>query len=113
MATYDPTEGVTVTTTKDELKERLRKAAATIRGLDRKRAHDLQEIEDRLVAKRENMTPLMQCVFNATEEEWEDALSFLEEFEVKALLPTALERLAIGGRTLLGKTGDYDPDPDA
>jgi len=108
--TFDPMEGVTGKTTKEELMDRLRRAGALIRSQDRKRKADLQEIEDRLVAKGENLTPLMQCVFNATEQEWEDALAFLEEFEVKALLPTALERLAVGGRTLLGKHQDGDSD---
>lgn len=101
--TFDPMEGVVGSTTKDELRNRLSRAAAVIRQQRRRRRADMQDVEDRLAAKGENTTPLMQCVFSATEDEWEETLAFLEEFEVMALLPTSLERLLIGGRQLLGK----------
>lgn len=105
---FDPLEGVTPKTTKDELVDRLRKAATALRKGDRQRKATLQEIEDRLRAKAAggDNADLMQVVGVASAAEWADAIEFLEEFEDDGLLPVALERFLVGGRTLLGLIGE-------
>lgn len=70
MATplYDPTEGVTTKTTKDDMLDRLRKAKRVINGLDRQNKVRLQEIEDRIRAKGvPNEADLRQVIVSATE----------------------------------------------
>jgi hypothetical protein len=95
---------VTSKTTKEELVERLRKASAAIRRTDRAKKAKLQEVEDRLRAKGTvNKDELLQVVVSSTEAEWKQTVAFLEEFEHEGLLPTPLQRLAIGGRVLLGQ----------
>lgn len=101
---YDPMEGVTGKTTKEDLLERLRKASAALRRNDRQQKARLQEIEERLKAK--GMTQpeeLRQVICSATTEEWKQTIAFLEEFENEGLLPIPLQRLAIGGRVLLNQ----------
>lgn len=98
----DPMEGVTTKTTKEELMERLRNAAAALRRNDRKQKAALQEIEDRIRAKGVR-TPemLKQVIVSATEDEWKESIEFLEEFD--DLLPVPLQRLVVGGHVLLGQ----------
>lgn len=99
---YDPLDGVTTKSTKDELMERLRKAAAALRRQDRESKSQLQQIEDRIRAKGAvKPETLKQAIVSATEDEWVAAVEFLEEFD--DLLPTALQRLVIGGQVLLGR----------
>lgn len=104
-ALYDPMEGVTTKTTKEELMERLRKAAAALRKTDRSQKAVLQEIEDRLRAKGAiNTADLRQVIVSATDQEWNESIEFLEEFE--DILPVPLKRLVIGGRVLLGQIAE-------
>lgn len=107
-AIYDPLEGVTKTTKKEDLMDRLRKAAAVIRRQDREKKSRLQEIEERIRAKGAvNPDELRQAIVSATEDEWKNAIEFLEEFEGTGngdnLLPVSLQRLVVGGRVLLGQ----------
>lgn len=97
---WDPLEGVSAKTTKDDLMARLRKAATALRKEDRTRKSGLQEIEERLKAKgqvpRDN---LRQVIASATISEWNETIQFLEELE--AYLPVGLQRLLMGGKVLL------------
>lgn len=103
VTAYDPLEGVSTKTTKEELMNRLREAAAKLRIADRTQKAKLQEIEDRLRAKSAGTAPeaLRQVIVSATTEEWVTSVEFLEEFG--DLLPPPLARLVIGGRVLLGQ----------
>lgn len=105
---YDPLEGVTTKTTKEDLMDRLRKAAAVIRRQDRKKKSRLQEVEERIRAKGSVQPELLiKVICSATEEEWQATVEFLEEFEGTAsdnLLPVGLQRLVQGGRVLLGQS---------
>lgn len=99
---YDPMEGVTSKSTKEDLMERLRRAAAALRRADRSQKARLQEIEERLRAKGEvTQEHLKFVIVGATEPEWQDSIEFLEEFE--EMLPIALQRQVLGGRVLLGQ----------
>lgn len=99
---YDPMDGVTSKTTKEELMERLRKAGAAIRRGDRQRKAALQEVEDRIRAKGvQPQVELQQVIVTATEDEWKQAIEFLEEFD--DLLPIPLQRLVVGGHALQGQ----------
>lgn len=99
----DPLAGITSKTTKEELIERLRSLATRVRKEDRQEKARLQVIEDRLKAKgRQRDEDLLQVIGVATGEEWTEAIEFLEEFEDEGLLPTALARFLVGGRTLMG-----------
>ena len=109
MATFDPMDGVTPKTTKEDLMDRLRRAAAELRKSDRRRKASLQEVEDRIRAKAaDGLAPeiLCQVIVSATESEWKESIEFLEEFEDPkdgtTLLPTPLQRLVVGGHVLLG-----------
>lgn len=109
----DPLEGVTSKTTKDELMERLRKAAAALRRDAKQKRKRLDEVEDRLAAKREASIgsygqELRQAIFSMTDEEWTELIEFLEEFE--DLSPVGVRRLIVGGRILLGQI-PTEPDP--
>lgn len=99
---YDPMEGVSTRSTKEDLMERLRKAGAALRRQDRSKKAALQEIEDRIRAKGVR-TPesLKQVIVSATEDEWKESIEFLEEFD--DLLPVPLQRLVVGGHVLLGQ----------
>lgn len=102
--TYDPMEGVNTKTPKEELMERLRKAAAALRKQDRTKKAKLAEIEQRLREKgAQRQERLVQVIASATPDEWKEAISFLEDFEAEGLLPVSLQRLAVGGRVLLGQ----------
>lgn len=102
MATkaFDPLEGVTAKTTKEDLMDRLRKAAAALRKDDRTNKASLAAIESRLRAKGTYaQNELKQVICSATEAEWKESVEFLEEFA--DLLPAALQRLVTGGRVLI------------
>lgn len=99
---YDPMEGVSTKTTKEELMDRLRRAGVALRKNDRQRKAALQEVEDRIRAK--GLPPaadLQQVIVTATEEEWKESIDFLEEFD--DLLPIPLQRLVVGGHALQGQ----------
>lgn len=97
---YDPLEGVKSSTTKEELMNRLRRAATELRKGDRAQKAKLSEIEARLREKGlHRPEELRQVICSATDAEWKDAIEFLEEFD--DLLPVALSRLLIGGRVLM------------
>lgn len=99
---FDPLEGVDTDTSREVLMERLRRAAAGLRGQDRGNKAKLQEIEDRLRAKGAvKHEQLQQVIVSATNAEWNESIEFLEEFE--DLLPVGLQRLVVGGRVLLGQ----------
>jgi hypothetical protein len=107
MATFDPLEGVTPRTTKEDLMDRLRRAGTELRKSDRRRKAALQEVEERIKAKATNQPEtLRQVIVSATESEWKESIEFLEEFEDPkdgtTLLPTPLQRLVVGGHVLLG-----------
>lgn len=100
--THDLLDGITDRSTKPELMERLRDGAALLRRSDRQRKARVQEIEDRIRAKGTvNTAVLQQVIVSASDEEWKEAIEFLEEFD--DLLPISLQRLVLGGRTLLGQ----------
>lgn len=100
-AAYDPMEGVSSKTTKEELMERLRKAGAALRRVDRAHKARLQEVEDRVRAKGAREPEMLkQVIVSATEDEWKESIEFLEEFD--DLLPVPLQRLVVGGHVLLG-----------
>src|SRR5690349_2766038 len=97
---FDPTYGITDTTSREELLERLRKAATALRVGDRQKKARLQEIEDRLRAKgAANGADQLRVIATGSEAEWTEAIEFLEEFD--DLLPPMLSRLVVGGRMLL------------
>lgn len=97
---WDPLDGVTAKTTKEDLMDRLRKAATALRRDDRTRKASLNEIEARLRAKGSYQgADLKQVICSGTEAEWKESIEFLEEFG--DLLPAGLQRLVTGGRVLL------------
>lgn len=113
MATkpFDPLEGVTTKTTKDELMEILRKTAALLRRGENQKKKRLAEIEDRITKKREaagtTTQELRQAIFSMSDPEWTETIEFLEEFE--DLAPVGVQRLIVGGRVLLGQI-PVEPD---
>lgn len=82
--------------------KRLRDLATQLRRQDRDRKTSLTEIEDRLRAKgAQRSVELHQVIISSTNDEWKETVEFLEEFEAEDLLPIPLQRLLIGGHTLL------------
>lgn len=108
---YDPLEGVTAETKKDELMERLRRAAAMLRREDNQNKKRVAEIEDRLRAKYDGQSreQLKSAIVSQTEAEWKELVEFLEEFE--DLLPVGGLRIVQGGRILL-KLIPTEPDAE-
>src|SRR5258707_1170151 len=93
---YDPMDGVSTKTTKEDMMDRLRKAAAALRRNDRSQKAALQEVEDRIRAKgAPAQEELRQVIVSATADEWKESIEFLEEFD--DLLPVPLQRLVVGG----------------
>jgi len=104
-------EGITSKTTKEELTQRLRRAATLLRKGERAKATRLQEIEERLRANVQDAPDyeLRQVIVNGTLDEWREMEQFLSEFhepDKPTLLPTSLQRLLIGARVMLGDVSD-------
>jgi hypothetical protein len=97
----DALTGISEKSTKEEMLKRLNELADRIRDYERARTGKLGEIEQRVREKYKpgDLPELHNVVFSATQNEMEQAIVFLEEFE--DVLPTALARLREGGRRLL------------
>jgi len=104
----DLLEGITANSPRSELFARLRDAAGRLLKQQDKQVGELQKIEERVRRKYSNRNvALVQIIATSTEDEWDDALDFLDNFE--DMLPVALYRVYDGARTAL----DRQPSPPA
>lgn len=107
----DLLDGISASTSKATLLERLNQAADLVRAQGRQRTGKLAEIEARVRTKYapgDDIPQLQQVVLSATTPEWQLAVEFLGEWEGpdgESHLPVVLQRILAGGRVLLEEEG--------
>lgn len=88
-------EGITPKTTKSELMQRLRDAAKTIAAQEDEKVARMQEIEEKVRASLKPVE-LVTVMISSTQEEWSEAVDFLENFD--GYLPSSLARVREGAK---------------